>query len=329
MSVIKKTYLFLAIGLVAASQSGNLVRLGDASPVAISAWRLLLASVMLAPLAGSNLATLKKLRWNDVLLLTIAGVVMAAHFFTWIAAVQLTTVASAALFFASNPVLTAVAAHLFYGERITKKLAISIALGLFGVIVIGSGDWRHQAAEELMASPPAQSVATATTASAGTDGTEARGLLDRAGDRFGRRLVGDMLALICSAMFTVYFLLGKRLRQKLPTSAYVTALYGTAAITGFAVMAAMKLPFFDYNNRTWLCFLLMALIPTMIGHTSMNNALRYIDASRLSVATLSEPLMAGLVAAVAWDEAITLPMVIGYAFIIGSVLVLISERRSS
>ncbi|MEE8410659.1 MAG: hypothetical protein V3T05_13745 [Myxococcota bacterium] len=41
-----RIYIFLAIGLVAASQSGNIIRIGDAHPVAIAAWRLLLASLL-------------------------------------------------------------------------------------------------------------------------------------------------------------------------------------------------------------------------------------------------------------------------------------------
>lgn len=287
MKAPQRVYLFLAVGLVAASQSGNLIRLGQAHPVAIAAWRLLLASVMLAPFAGRQLSVLKKLNPKEWVLLVLAGGALAAHFFTWIGAVQKTTVANAAMFFAVNPILTATGAYFVFKERFTPKLLVSIALGLTGVAVIGGSDL-HFSREHIF---------------------------------------GDVLALICSLIFTIYFLLGKRLRQRIPTQTYVTAVYGAAAVFSFLTMLSLGIPLASYNRQTWLCFVLMALIPTMIGHTSFNNALQYISAGRISAATLSEPLLAGLVAYFAWGESISTGAAVGYLLICGSVLVLVLDVR--
>jgi len=289
MKVPRKVYIFLVIGLIAASQSGNIIRLGQAHPVAIAAWRLLLASVLLIPFAGRQLSTLKKLKANDWILLILAGGALAAHFFAWIGAVQKTTVANAAMFFAVNPILTSTGDYFVFKERFTKKLSISIALGLAGVIVIGGSDIH-----------------------------------------FSREQVpGDILALICSFIFTIYFLLGKKLRRRIPTRTYVTSVYGIAAVFSFLAMLPLGLPMVSYNRQTWLCFGLMAIIPTMIGHTSFNNALQYISAGRISAATLSEPLLAGLVAYFAWGESISAGAVAGYILICGSVLVLVLDAQKS
>ncbi|MBW2532251.1 MAG: EamA family transporter [Deltaproteobacteria bacterium] len=284
----RQVYVFLVIGLIAASQSGNIIRFGDAHPVAIAAWRLLLASALLAPLAGARLRQLATLSTREVLLLLASGMSLALHFFAWIAAVQWTTVANAAVFFAINPVITAGLGFLFFRERVSRMLAVSIGLGLGGVAVMGIGDLR----------------------------------LDPGS------LPGDAAALVCSLLFTAYFLLGKRLRQSLHTSVYVTGIYGVAAAFSFAVLLVLDLPIIDYDGRTWLCFVLMALVPTMIGHTSFNNAVRYIDAGRISTATLSEPLLAGLVAYLAWGETITWTVGVGYALISASVIVLIMDREA-
>ncbi|MCP4603100.1 MAG: DMT family transporter [Proteobacteria bacterium] len=285
MSVPQRVYLFLAVGLVAASQSGNIIRIGDAHPVVITTWRLLLATVLLAPLARHKLTSLMHLTKGEIGLLVTAGLALAFHFFAWIAAVQLTNVANAAMFFSINPVITATAGYLIFGERFNKRLLLSIALGMAGVAVIAGGDFTFN-----------------------------RG-----------HLLGDGAAVLCSVLFTVYFLLGKRLRQKLPTSAYVTSVYGIAAVFGVFTMLILDLPFVDYTPRTWLCFSLMALVPTMIGHTSLNNALRYIEAGRISTATLSEPVLAGFVAYFAWDESITGCAAVGYVLICASVLVLVLD----
>jgi len=287
MTVPRKVWIFLAIGLAAASQSGNIIRLGEAHAVAIAAWRLLIATVLLAPLAGPRLKELARLTRTELVLLLLTGVALAAHFVAWIAAVQLTTVANAAVCFAINPVLTATAAHLVFGEKVDRRLVISIALGLLGVIALGGSD--------LSLAP--------------------------------EHLAGDGMALLCSVLFTAYFLLGKRLRRVLSTSVQVTAVYAVAAVFCFAALLVLDLPVVGYGQRDWLCFGLMALVPTMIGHTSFASALKYIPAGRISVLTLSEPLAAGLVAYLAWGEEIGWGAAVGYILISSSVLVLFVRMR--
>lgn len=283
----RRTYLFLIVGLMALSQSGNIIRLGDAHPVAIAAWRLGIASLLLAPVAGRDLRMLVRLDRSETALLILAGIALAAHFITWIAAVQLTTVANAAIFWSINPIITASAAHLLFGERLGGRLFLAIGLGILGVALTGIGD------------------------------------LDIQGDN----LLGDGVALVCSVLFTVYFLLGKRLRRVLPNPVYITAIYGVAAITCFVTMALLDIPFTGYDLQTWSCFLLMAVLPTMLGHGALNHAVRYIDASRISAAALVEPLLAGVVAWFAWNEAMTVWTITGYVVISLSVLVLVWDMR--
>ena len=178
MRVPKNVYLFLVIGLLAASQSANIIRLGQASAVAIATWRLGLAAILLFPLALPALNSLKKLDRLNVVLLILSGMTLAFHFFAWIAAVQHTTVVNASVFFSINPVITGAAAYYFFGERPSARLFISIGLGLAGVVVLGWDDF-HLRSENLL---------------------------------------GDGLAVLCSFLFTAYLLLGKRLREALPSS---------------------------------------------------------------------------------------------------------------
>ena len=286
MKVPGKVYLFLAAGLVAASQSGNIIRLGEAHPVAIAAWRLIIAAVILVPLAGGRLRELKKLSGMDQVLLLLSGIFLATHFFTWIAAVQMTTVANAAVFFSINPVMAALGGLIFFKERIGWRLGAAIGLGVAGVLVIGLDDFS----------------------------------ISR------EHFAGDLWAVVCAVLFAGYFLIGRRLRRTLDTGVYVASVYGIAALLSFACLLALDLPVVAYGSQTWLCFVLMALVPTMIGHTSYNYALKYIPVGWIALATLTEPLFAGTVACFAWGEGITWLVAAGYLLICLAVVVLVAER---
>jgi len=290
MSQRSRVLFVLAFGILAASQSGNLVRLGGAThPVAIVAWRLLIASVLLSPVAGTRLASLGRLSLRQAGVLLVASLALAGHLVTWVAAVQHTTVANAAIFFAVNPVLTALGGTWLFGERLTPRFWLSAGLGLAGIAILGWGD--------LDAGPEA--------------------------------LYGDGLALVCSVFFTLYFLAGKSLRSVLDNRVYVTALYGTASLASFVVLVALARPVASYSAQAWLCFGLMALVPTVLGHTGLNYALKYMDAGRVSLATLAEPALAGLVAWVAWGEPLTLQSLVGYAVICAAVALLVTERHAA
>jgi drug/metabolite transporter (DMT)-like permease len=285
MRVPRSIYFFLALGLVAASQSGNIIRLGDAHPVAMAAWRLFMAALLMAAFAGRGLGEIRLLSRRDKALLFAAGAALSAHLITWIAAVQHTKVANAAIFFAVNPVITSIAARFLFGEPITMRLAAAVALGMAGTCVIGYDDF-HVSRENV---------------------------------------TGDALAILCSFLFTAYFMVGRRLRRTMGAASYVAAVYGTAALVSFAAVAFLGLPIVSYDSRTWLCFILLAVVPTAIGHTSFNAALRYIDASKISAATLTEPAMAGAVAWLAWGERMDAFDIAGYCLICLSVLVLIAR----
>jgi drug/metabolite transporter (DMT)-like permease len=279
---------FLAVGLLAASQSGNIIRIGEAPAVAIAAWRLAIATTLLLPLAAPHARQALSLTRREAGTLALAGLALAGHLVTWIAAVQHTTVANAAVVFSANPLLTALGARLFLGERTSPRLALSLLLGLAGVVVMGAGDLAFRA----------------------------------------DHLAGDALSLACAVLFSAYVLAGRSARQSLDNTVYVTALYGVAGLAAFATLFATGVAPTGYDGRTWLCFGLMALVPTLVGHTSFNYALRWVPAGRLAVLTLTEPALAGAVAFVAWGEPLTATTLAGYGLVSLSVLVLLTDRAT-
>ncbi|HEY7293668.1 MAG TPA: DMT family transporter [Dehalococcoidia bacterium] len=132
----------------------------------------------------------------------------------------------------------------------------------------------------------------------------------------GRALVGDLLALAGAAFAGAYFALGRRLRSITSVTTYVGTVYPIAAVvlTVMALVGRQRLSGFD--GETWLMFALMALVPQVIGHSSLNWALGYLSAPFVSIAVLGEPVIATILAAIFLGE---LP---GPLRIVGGVVVL-------
>ncbi|MBM3190920.1 MAG: DMT family transporter, partial [Chloroflexi bacterium] len=165
-----RPWMVLGVGIVAVSTGSILVRLAEAPPLAVGAWRLTLASVLLAPWAAGPVRRegplLARREWLGVCL---AGLALAVHFGTWIASLAYTTVASSVILVSTTPLFVGLASHYLLGERLSRRRTLAIAVALVGAAIVGYGD--------LAAS--------------------------------GEALLGDLLALTGAVAMSAYLLLGR------------------------------------------------------------------------------------------------------------------------
>ncbi len=133
-------YARIALGVAAVSSGGVLVRLAvGASPLAVAAWRLVLASVVLVPIAVIQ-STLRTIRRRDLALGIVSGAALAAHFALWISSLGQTSVASSVLFVSTHPLFVILGAALFLGERVGRTVALGMAITLTGGVLVGWSD---------------------------------------------------------------------------------------------------------------------------------------------------------------------------------------------
>lgn len=130
----------LAVAILGVSASGPLMAAIAAPALAIAFWRNAAATVVLAPFALTvgrrDLARLERRRWA---LVVFAGVMLAGHFATWIAALKLTSVA-AAIALVSMQVLWVVAIEAFTGGRTRPAVLAGCVLAFLGVLAITGVD---------------------------------------------------------------------------------------------------------------------------------------------------------------------------------------------
>lgn len=136
------------------SWAGPLVRYTDAHALAISAWRLILSVAFIAViLAARRGAFLPSWRGRDWVLALGAGVLLAGHFWSWIASVQMTTVARSVILVSLHPFMAGLLAAAFLREVPRRREWVGIGVAVAGAAVLarGGGGGETSTAGDLLA----------------------------------------------------------------------------------------------------------------------------------------------------------------------------------
>ena len=94
---MNRLYIFLPIGIIAISTASIFVKLCDAPVLIIATYRMLLASLILMPMACYR-KTWRGWHRNELGWLLLSGFFLSLHFAFWIASLKYTSVASIYLY---------------------------------------------------------------------------------------------------------------------------------------------------------------------------------------------------------------------------------------
>ncbi len=250
----------MPLGILAVSTSGPLIAAAAAPALAIAMWRNALAVAAITPYAvvrhGPELRRLTRREWRWGL---AAGVLLAAHFATWVPSLDYTSVASATALVCVQPVWVALIERL-RGHHVPARAWVGIVVALASVIVLTGVDFAltpHALAGDLLALAggvfaAAYTVAggevrrtVSTTAYTFVCYTSCAVLLLAACVAFRQQLVGydgetwlQLLALTVGAQLLGHSLFNRILRT---TSATVVSLAILFEVPGAAIIAAIWL----------------------------------------------------------------------------------------
>jgi len=280
-------YLTLSLAVLFVSFGAILVRLAAAPPLAVSFYRVAIASLVLLPFAaGDARRSWPALGRRRGLLLVTAGLALALHFATWIASLSYTTVASSVLLVNTAPLFAIVLSRIFLHERPSRTVLLAIPVAITGAALIAFGDW---------------------TGSPGS-------------------LLGNGLAVAGAVTVALYQVIGRGLRDALPLNAYVLGVWGTAALALAGLARGFGVLLGGYPKRTWLVFVALALVPTIGGHGLVNKSLRSLPAPTVGLFLLGEPVIASLLAWLLFTEVPGPWTLAGGAMVLAALGVVLARR---
>lgn len=284
------SYFILFFGVFALSTSAIFVKLADAPAAIIAFYRLLFATVILLPLLlfnKRNRNELKTLSKKQWGFGFLSGLFLAAHYVLWFESLQYTSVASSTVIVTLQPLFSMIGGYFLFKERFTKGAVIGCLIAISGSIVIGWQDFQIS----------------------------------------GDALYGDILAFMAAGIVTAYFFISQHIRKDLSLIPYSIISYGSSACFLGIFACMQQQSFIHYATQTWLSFIGLAFIATILGQTIFNWLLKWMSATVISMSILGETIGTCILAYFILSEIITLQQALGISIIfIGLALFLLQPK---
>ena len=282
-----KPYVILFVGVLSVSFAAIFIRLADAPPLVIATYRLAIASIILIPIASmKSKKSLNKLSRHDILLILLSSVFVALHFGLWITSLSYTSIASSVVLVTAHPAFVAVISYFLWGERVNKLTIGGIVVAFAGII-----------------------------------------LVNYSGFIFGSQaILGDLMALIAGFAMGAYLIIGRQLRTRIDILSYLAILYTCSAVILLIVTLSFGYNLFGYSTTTYAMMILLALVPQLIGHSTLNLAVRLIPVIFVSVAILGEPIGATILGYFILGEAPTGNEIAGGLLILGGIFLVMRQK---
>ncbi len=260
---IKKIYLPLLIAIIAVSFSSILIKFSNSSPMVIAAYRLGIASIILMPpTIYYELKNFRKYSKKDLLKIFLISCSLSLHFASWITSLNYTSIANSVIIVNTSPIFVAIFSYYFLKEKIKDTTLIGIIIAFIGATIIAIGDYG-----------------------------------------IGKNnFLGDIYALIGAIALSIYIIGGRKMRQKLSLYLYVTPVYILSTIILIIFCLLFKIPLYPYPMKEYIVFILLAIIPTIFGHTIYNWILKNVKATIIATSLLGEPIGSTILAMIIFNE---------------------------
>jgi len=275
--------LVLAIGVLSISSAAIFIKLStDAPPLVIAAARLTIATLVLLPIMSATRGgKLLRIPTAHWKYIALAGAMLAAHFAFWITSLKHTSVLSSVVLVTTNPLFVGVGSYLFFKERISAGLIFGILLGVTGGVVITFSDAK---------SAPGS-------------------------------VYGNLLSLGGAIMMSGYLMIGRKVRKDVDAMSYMLAVCGVAALLLCAAVAIAGQSPLGYQTSTYVYFLLLGMVPQLLGHGALNYALKHVTATLIAICILGEPVGASVFAYFFLGESVTALQCMGGGLILAGIFI--------
>jgi len=266
----------MIIAILAISSSAILVKESSAPSSIIATYRLVFTIMILFfPTIIYHRKELFAVKKRELIFSFLSGLFLALHFIIWFESLNYTSIASSVVLVTMQPIFAMIGGAILFKEKYHTLSIIGSLIAVMGGVIIGWGDFKIG----------------------------------------GIAFFGDILALLGALLATIYWLFGQSVRQKVSVLPYSVLVYGSSSIILLLYDLLFSYSLFTYPKRDWIVFILIAIIPNILGHTIFNWSMKYISATTVSMLILGEPIGSTILAYFIYMEKLSLTQWLGSFFI--------------
>lgn len=255
--------MFLLLGVFACSTAAPLIRGSTINPILLSAYRLLLAGLVLIPVFHRNLKRHRaEYGWRNLRVSILPGLLLGLHFIGWITAVHMTTVANASLIVNLVPIAMPFLLFIIMRERLNMAELAGTVLALAGLYLL--------VAEDFNLNPT--------------------------------HFFGDVLCLVSMLLLALYLALGRKNGLIASIWLYVVPLYFFGGLFCLVVALFFVNPVQPYAFKDIAIVAGLVLVPTVVGHSILNHCMKTLRGQLVSIVNLTQFIFAGVMAYFIYGE---------------------------
>jgi drug/metabolite transporter (DMT)-like permease len=293
-TVPARVYVVLFFGVMAIAVSSIFVKLAQTAGIPsllVAGSRLLIAAALLTPITLRRYwYPIRNLTKRDLGLALISGLFLAIHFAAWVTSLEYTSVLISVVFVTSSPLWVALLEFFFLRAKLPRLVIIGLVIAIVGGLFIGFGG----------ATSPHPAVSVVPR----------------------QDFIGGALSLIGAISFAGYLIIGRNLQSsdKLSVIPYIWLVYGSAGIILTFPILLTGISLTGYSAAAYLWLIATAIVPQLIGHSSLNYAVGYMPATLVSMITQLEPIGSAILAFFIFSE-LPLPLqILGSIIIVTGVM---------
>jgi drug/metabolite transporter (DMT)-like permease len=246
--------LLLVWGVFACSTAVIMIKSTTVDPVPLAAYRLLLAAAVLLPLFLRDRRRHAHAYTGAHLRASVLpGLLLAGHFVSWIIGARQTVAANASLIVNLVPIVMPFYLAVLAREHVTRREIVGTAVALVGLALL-----------------------------AGSDYTLSR-------DHFR----GDVICFISMLLFASYLALARRNRHVPSVWLYLVPLYAIAGLACAVASLVLRRPLAIGTSRNAAFVVGLALVPTILGHSTLNYAMKHLRGQVVGIVNLGQFVFAG------------------------------------
>ncbi len=282
--------LLLLMGVVATSTSVIFIKLSQTSPILLSAYRCILAGLILLPVFLKEKGRAgEAFHWEHWKRAFWPGLVLSLHFIAWIYGARRTDSANATLIVNFVPIALPFFLYLLVRERINGKEILGTGIATVGVLILGVGDYEFRP----------------------------------------HYLLGDAICFLAMLLYAIYLTQGRQNRDFPSIWLYVVPVYLISGAIGlFIALIIGEIPVLvDFPELVWI--LGLAIVPTVLGHSIMNYGMKVFRGQLIGLLNLGQFISAAALAFIFLGEVPIMTFYpAAMLVVIGAALVVLTHEES-